>query len=143
MPESDIHLTLVPPWSESNIAGAIETLRAVASGFNRFLLTFAHLGYGPTLQHPRLLWADCVASSELKELQMALMAAYGRTETRPFLPHVTLARFPQNGWAAVRQHPIDLPLSLTQCVPSAELFQSPPKGQSGYRILDSLPLAGA
>lgn len=81
-----------------------------------------------------------IASSELKELQMALMAAYGRTDTRPFQPHVTLARIPQSGWALARKHPIDQPLSLTQCVASVELFQSPPKGQSGYRVLASLPL---
>ena len=140
VPKSDIHLTLVPPWNESHIGSAIETLRIVASGFNRFLLTFEHLGYGPSLRYPRLLWADCVAGSELKELQTALMAAYGRTDTRQFRPHVTLARILQNGRAAVRNHPIDQPLSLTQCVASVELFQSPLKGQSGYRVLASLPL---
>jgi 2'-5' RNA ligase len=112
----------------------------VASGFNSFLLTFEHLEYGPTLRHPRLLWARCVAGSALKELQAALMTAYGRTDTRPFRPHVTLARIPQNGRSAARKHPIDQPLSLEQCVRSVELFESPAKGQSGYRVLVSFPL---
>jgi len=140
VPKSDIHLTLVPPWNDDHIASAVEKLSAVATGFNRFLLTFEHVEYGPTLRHPRLLWAQCGASSELKELQSALMAAFGRTDTRPFQPHVTLARVPQNGRAVARKHPIDQPLSLTQWIPSVELFQSPPKGHRGYRVLASLPL---
>jgi hypothetical protein len=36
---ADIHLTLVPPWNETRITEAIETLR---SAFPRFLLSFIH-----------------------------------------------------------------------------------------------------
>ncbi len=130
VPMNDIHLTLVPPWNEGCIAGAIELLRTVASRFNRFLLTFEHLEYGPTLRHPRLLWARCVAGSELKELQAALMAAYGRTDTRPFQPHVTLARIPQNGRAAARMHPsIGLSHSSNAFVPS-NYFNPPLKAKA-------------
>jgi 2'-5' RNA ligase len=137
---SDIHLTLVPPWNETHIAHAVETLRAAISGFGSFLLTFAHVGYGPTLHHPRLLWVDCAASEELKELRTALLTAYGQIDSRPFQPHVTLARIPRSGRVIARQNPMDQTLSLTQCVTSVELFQSPPKGQSGYQVLASLPL---
>jgi len=140
VPVNDVHLTLVPPWNEGSIPSAVELLRAVAGGFNSFLLTLEHLEYGPTLRHPRLLWVRCAAGSELKELQAALMAAYGKTDTRPFQPHVTLARIPENGRAAVRKHPLDQPLSFTQCVRSVELFQSPAKGERGYRVLESTPL---
>jgi len=114
VPKTGIHLTLVPPWNAGGIASAVETLRIVASRFNHFSLTLEHLEYRPRLRRPRLLWARCLASSELKELQMALMAAYGRTDTRPFQPHVTLARIPQRARAFARKHPIDRPLSLTQ-----------------------------
>jgi 2'-5' RNA ligase len=141
VPRSDIHLTLVPPWNEPDIADAVETLRAAISAFGSFSLTFARVGYGPTLDHPRLLWVDCVASQELKDLRTALMAAYGQSESRPFQPHVTLARIPRSGRAIARQNPMDQALSLAQCVTSVELFQSPPKGQSGYQVLASLPLA--
>ena len=136
----DIHLTLVPPWNETHIAHAVETLRAAISGFGSFLLRFAHVGYGPTLRDPRLLWVDCVACEELKDLRMALLAAYGQMESKPFQPHVTLARIPRSGRAIARQNPMDQTLSLTQYVTSVELFQSPPKGQSGYQVLASLPL---
>lgn len=141
MPTNDIHLTLVPPWNATHIADAVETLRAVVSGFGNFLLTFAYLRYGPALRHPHLLWAECVASNALTERRTALLTAYGQMDPRPFRPHVTLARIPKNGRTIARKAPMDLTLSLTQHITSVELFQSPPKGQSGYQVLASLPLA--
>ena len=143
VPEGDIHLTLVPPWNEACMAGATERLRAALSGIDGFLLTFAHLGYGPTLRHPRLLWVDCVASKCLTDLWTVLMAAHGRRDPRPFRPHVTLARVPRNGRVVARVSPMDRDLLLTQDVTSVELFQSPSKGQSGYTVVVSLPLGTA
>lgn len=140
VPGADIHLTLVPPWNEADMAVATEKLRTAISDFGSFLLTFAHLGYGPTLRHPHLLWVDCVPSKELTGLWIALTAAYGKMDPRPFRPHVTLARIPRNGRVIARANPLDLDLLLTQYVTSVELFQSPSKGQNGYRVVVSLPL---
>jgi hypothetical protein len=53
---------------------------------------------------------------------------------------VTLARIRGNGSAIARRQPIDQELSFTQQVGSIELFQSPPPGGSGYKILASLRL---
>ncbi len=136
----DIHLTLVPPWNETDVAGAVDKLRRATGAFGSLLLTFVHLGYGPTLRHPRLLWVDCVAGRELANLWAALMSAYGQTESRPFRPHVTLARLPRDGRLIARENPIDQDLRLTQHVTSVELFQSPPRGQRGYRVVASVPL---
>ncbi|MGO9008016.1 MAG: RNA 2',3'-cyclic phosphodiesterase [Beijerinckiaceae bacterium] len=140
VPRGDIHLTLIPPWNENQVAGAIEKLRNAVGEFRCFSLTFAHLEYGPTLRYPRLLWVDCEANDELNNLRTALLTAYGQVDSRPFLPHVTLARIPINGRTIARQNPMDQTLALTQCVTSVELFQSPPKGQRGYQVLASLPL---
>lgn len=137
---SDIHLTLVPPWDEASIPDAIERLRGVAGRFGAFGMTFEHVGYGPRPKRPRLLWADCAASDEIAALRAALLQAYGQTDERPFRPHVTLARLRGNGSAIARRHPIDRELSLTQRVESVELFQSPPPGASGYRVLASMRL---
>jgi len=141
VPRDDIHLTLVPPWNETDIAGTIERLHTVASHIDCFLLTIVHLGYGPDLRHPRLLWADCIASEELTDLWAALMIAYGRTDARPFRPHVTVARIRRNGRLIARANPMDRDLRLTQYVNSIELFQS--RHQNGYRVIVSQPLAGA
>ncbi len=137
---ADIHLTLVPPWSEASVSNASESLRLVAGGFGSFWLTFQHVGYGPLPGRPRLLWADCAATDEIAALHAALLQAYGRHDERPFRPHVTLARIRGNGFAIARKHPIDRELSLTQHVESVELFQSPPPGGSGYRIVASVKL---
>lgn len=139
----DIHLTLVPPWNETSIPGAIAQLRRVAGNFGAFQLTFQHVGYGPAPRRPRLLWASCAASDEIAALRTALLEAYGQTDERPFTPHVTLARIRRNAPLIARKHPIDQPLSLAQRIESIELFQSPPPGESGYQVLASLRLGEA
>jgi len=139
---ADIHLTLVPPWNEASIPGAIEKLGSVAGRFGALWLIFQHVGYGAQSRRPRLLWADCAATEEITALHAALVQAYGQTDERPFQPHVTLARFRTSGSAIARKHPIDQPLSLKQRVGSLELFQSPAPGETGYRVLASLRLGG-
>jgi RNA 2',3'-cyclic 3'-phosphodiesterase len=137
---ADIHLTLVAPWNEASVPDAIEKLGRIAGTFGAFQLIFQHAGYGPQPRRPRLLWADCGATDAIAALRAALLLAYGQTDERPFQPHVTLARIRGDGVAIARKHPIDRPLSLTQRVESVELFQSPPAGGSGYRVLASLRL---
>lgn len=139
---ADIHLTLVPPWNETSIPGAIEKLRGVADKAAPFTLAFRHLGYGPQPRRPRLLWADCEAGEELAALYAALLHAFGQTDERPFRPHVTVARIRGNGGGLARRHPIDRELALSQRVETVELMQSPPPHEVGYRVLASLKLGG-
>jgi 2'-5' RNA ligase len=141
VPPEDIHLTLVPPWQETRISDAIRTLEQAIAGIGRFLLTFTHVSYGPQPRRPRLLWAECAASEEITLLHTALLDAFGRSETRPFRPHVTLARIRGNGAAIARKYPIDQDLSLAQHLDTIELFQSPPPGERGYRVLAASALA--
>jgi 2'-5' RNA ligase len=140
IPPADIHLTLVPPWSETSLPDAAEKLRLSATQFGAFQLTFQHVGYGPQPRRPRLIWADCAATDDVAALRSALLQAYGQSDERPFRPHVTLARIRENGQAIARKHPIDQELSLTQRIETVELFQSPPSGERGYRILASFRL---
>jgi RNA 2',3'-cyclic 3'-phosphodiesterase len=137
---SDMHLTLVPPWQESSIADTVEKLEQVAASFAAFPLLIEHVGYGPDPQRPHLMWADCAAADELQALRAALLMAYSRSEERAFRPHVTLARFRGNGRTIARKHPVDRLVSFNQQVQSVELFQSPPSGERGYRVLASVPL---
>jgi RNA 2',3'-cyclic 3'-phosphodiesterase len=139
---ADIHLTLVPPWNEVSVADTIAKLAGVAAKCGRFVLRFQRVGYGPQPRQPRLLWAECVATREISALHTVLLQTFGQTaDDRPFLPHVTLARLRADPSAIVHRHPIDQPLTLTQQVETIELFQSPPTGVSGYRVLASVRLA--
>ena len=140
---SDIHLTLVPPWQESSTEQAVERLRDVARLFLSLFLKFEHLGYGPHPRRPRLLWADCAATGELATLRNALLLAFEQRDDRPFRPHVTLARIRDAQPSFARRHPIDRDLNFTQAVTTVELFQSPPPGATGYRVLASVELGGA
>ena len=137
---ADIHLTLVPPWNEASIADAIEKLHHVADRFSPFALTFRHIGYGPEPRRPRFLWAECVGNEELAELRAALRQAFGQADERAFRPHVTLARLRDKGRSIARKHPLDQELTLTQWIGSVELMQSPPPGNSGYKVLASVAL---
>jgi 2'-5' RNA ligase len=139
---ADIHLTLVPPWSEVSIPDAVEKLRRVADRFGDFTLEFGRVGYGPEPRRPRFLWAECAAGPELAQLRAELLLTFGQTDERPFRPHVTLARLRGNGSVIARKYPIDRELALTQRVGSVELMQSPAPGESGYKVLAS-PLVGA
>jgi len=133
----DVHLTLVPPWLETDVPDAIGKLRNALPGIEPFLLAFERLSYGPTLRRPHLLWAECAASEELTRLRAALLKAYGQEDERAFRPHITLARIKNDGRAIARALPMDQSLSFIQQVRSVELFQSPTRGESGYRVLAS------
>jgi 2'-5' RNA ligase len=143
VPAADIHITLVPPWNEPLVPAAIDKLRGTLGNFGRFLLTFESLRYGPTSARPRLLWVECAESPELMRLRAILLETFGQTGDRPFRPHATLARIRKNGLAIAQNHPMSAALTLTQSVTGVELFQSPAPGESGYKVLVSIPLQGA
>ena len=140
---ADIHLTLVPPWNEPSIPDAVGKLHRVTDRFGDFVLEFRHAGYGPEPKRPRLLWAECAAGPELTQLRAMLLQTFGQTDERPFRPHVTLVRLRGNGAAVARKYPVDRDLALTQRIGSVELMQSPSPGESGYKVLASLPLGKA
>jgi 2'-5' RNA ligase len=140
VPSADIHLTLVPPWNEESIPDAISKLGLVAAQCSAFELNIQRIGYGPEPRRPRLLWADCEVSDGLVMLRTALSEAYGNRDERPFRPHLTLARIRGNGAAIARKHPMGRAVTMTQQVDSIELFQSPPPGERGYRVLASAHL---
>jgi 2'-5' RNA ligase len=137
---ADIHLTLVPPWNETAIPRASDRLSSVAEKATPFILTFRRLCYGPQPRRPRLLWAECEGGEKLAALQASLSAAFGKTDERPFVPHVTVARIRGNGSILARRCPIDLFLGFSQKIETVELMQSPQAGGVGYRVLTSLRL---
>lgn len=136
---ADIHLTLVPPWNEASISDAVGKLGGVAGRFGEFVLEFRHVGYGPEPRRPRFLWAECAAGPDLAQLRAALLQAFEQTDERAFRPHVTLARLRGNGAVIARKCPIDRELAMAQRIGSVELLQSPSPGESGYKLLASLP----
>jgi RNA 2',3'-cyclic 3'-phosphodiesterase len=60
-------------------------------------IDFQGFGFFPNDRRPRVLWAGVEAGPELRELALAVETALDSVgiprETRPFAPHLTLARF--------------------------------------------------
>jgi RNA 2',3'-cyclic 3'-phosphodiesterase len=95
----NLHVTLkfigqAPPDKLEAIRIALGGVRAVQA----VELDFRGLGFFPNEKHPRVLWANMEASSNLKSLAAdidhALEILGVAREQRAFTPHLTLARFP-------------------------------------------------
>ncbi|MDR3408650.1 MAG: adenosylcobalamin-dependent ribonucleoside-diphosphate reductase [Methylovirgula sp.] len=140
IPATDLHLTLVAPWNEEDIAAATQALTAVLKPIRSFDLAFEHVAYGPTRDRPKLLWAECAPTPELAVLWKLLSLAFHQIDNQPFRPHVTLARLGENGPRIAREYPVNRTLALRQKVRSIELFRSPQQQGRGYDVIASVPL---
>jgi RNA 2',3'-cyclic 3'-phosphodiesterase len=96
--QENLHVTLkfigeTRPEKLGAIRGALATVRTGES----VKLDFRGLGFFPGEKRPRVLWAGIESSLSLASLSRDVNAALEKTgiprETRPFAPHLTLARF--------------------------------------------------
>jgi 2'-5' RNA ligase len=98
VPPYNLHLTLkfLGTVPRSAVASACGILKTVAAGHKPFRFTVAGTGVFPRANAPRVIWAGVEHSEQLQRLALALdraVAAIGiPPESRPFHPHVTLAR---------------------------------------------------
>ncbi|MGH7247403.1 MAG: RNA 2',3'-cyclic phosphodiesterase, partial [Pseudomonadota bacterium] len=93
-----IHLTLkfLGEISEDQTKQVTESLAALGS-FEKFAVEIKGFGFFPDARRPRVFWAGLEAPPALGELAAQVEAAMQTLgfapETRPFAPHLTLARF--------------------------------------------------
>lgn len=97
------HVTLIPPFYDTDLEGIVSRLAPVASLFHPFDLTFSLLSSGPSKKNPRLVWAQADSSkvfSQMKEkIKEALSSQVDFSQDkkqREVIPHVTLLRFSRN-----------------------------------------------
>ena len=136
VPRGNLHLTLVflgqtPPGRRDCMIEAAAAIRCPA--FELRLDRFGHF------RRARIAWLGPAESPpaliELyRQLNAALADCGGSPETRPFAPHVTLARKAGRCRSPAEFVPIDW------SVRSFALVESPGDG-SGYRVLATWPLA--
>lgn len=94
----NLHLTLrfLGDTAPGALPRLCEALAAVAAGFPGFPLTLRGAGAFPHAGAPRVLWAGAEGGAVLPALQSRLeerVRALGwAADTKPFRPHVTLAR---------------------------------------------------
>jgi RNA 2',3'-cyclic 3'-phosphodiesterase len=103
----DLHITLAFLGSASpdKLAEATKNVKAALIDEPALTLNINKLGFFGSVESPRVFWADSQESHELKTIRQKVFSACEKAgfqlETRPFRPHITLAR----KWSGA--HPFD------------------------------------
>ena len=99
-----IHLTLkfLGDIGEAQVEDIAQALAALVGLQARFSMEVAGLGVFPDLRAPRVLWIGLSGAGPLVSLAQSVDQALAGLdfppETRPFNPHLTLARIKERGW---------------------------------------------
>jgi len=94
----DLHITLafLGAAAPENIAAAENNVKEVLRDAKALTLKINKLGIFGQEESPRVFWADTEESLELKAIRKKVFSACEKAgfqlETRPFRPHITLAR---------------------------------------------------
>lgn len=94
----DLHITLafLGAASPKRLARAIRNVEQAIGDFKAVHLQITRLGIFGKKESPRVLWADMESTEELQSLRTAVYNACEeagfKLETRPFRPHITIAR---------------------------------------------------
>ncbi len=152
----NLHITLLflGNLDDNQLSETIKISQEVAKRHNPFLIELKKICYGPpNKKPPRMVWVEGKLNQELAELQKDLedsifqLDSYkykvGRQkETRPYRPHITLARIKQWEFRRLEDRPeINEDINLSFEVESFEIMESFLKRSGAeYEILETIPL---
>lgn len=92
-PLAKLHITLVPPWNETDIESAKGKLNRIEYQFKRFEVNFTKLEPGPNQRNPRLIWIKGPYNKRLSLLSKQLNHIFrAEHKKRKLIPHITIAR---------------------------------------------------
>jgi 2'-5' RNA ligase len=100
IPPQNLHVTLkfLGEVAPERITAICDALAEIRLG-KQIHLEFRGLGFFPNARSPSVLWNGIESSEELARLASAIDRALGppsiALETKPFVPHLTIARFKQ------------------------------------------------
>jgi len=153
--KENLHITLVflGYVLDEKLPEIIEIVKKIVLKNKPFLINFIRIIYGPKGKKiPGMIWLEAEKNFQLIKIQKELKEILEEKilnvekETRPFSPHLTLARIKQ--WELKRMEPEEIPeineeISISFEVEKIDLMEShlKPKG-SDYYLLESFPLAG-
>jgi RNA 2',3'-cyclic 3'-phosphodiesterase len=145
----NLHVTskFIGEWPEDRLTELEETLENLHSP-GGFEIAIARFGYFPNPHHPRTLFAGIQAGPQLAELagkiDETLRPLGIARETRPYSPHLTLARIKQENIRALREHIENMTNFDFGTFQASEfhlyLSETGPSG-SHYKILATYPLS--
>lgn len=99
LPGKNLHITLIPPWYENDPPSIIAKFQSIKNKISPLNIRFTKITYGPNPTRPSLIWVSGKAPQALLDLQKELQKILQENglkippENRPFLLHLTLARF--------------------------------------------------
>ncbi len=101
MANEDLHITIIPPWYEANVARINKIVADFKSHYQEAIrLYFNYVSFGPSNKHPRLIWTEGVAPEKVISLKKELETAFGIADGGQSLRlHMTLARFDEKEFA--------------------------------------------
>src|SRR3989344_4231801 len=136
----NLHITLVPPGYEADAPSVISKLAGIKGASLGVL--FRGVSYGPDPRRPRLIWAEGGAPREMLDLRIKIYETLGKVpEKRPFLTHLTLARFKEEDFFSFPVRHIEDIVSWKERFSSFVLMESHLKRSGAeYEVLAEFPL---
>jgi len=149
----NLHITLLflGNLDDNQLHETIKISEEVAKRHKPFLIKLEKICFGPPKKFPpRMVWVKGELNQELANLQKDLEDSifehpayrYKEKETRPYSPHITLARIKAWEFRRLEDRPeIDEPIDLRFEVNSFEIMESHLKREGAeYEILESIVL---
>lgn len=146
--EPSLHLTLIfiGYVSDEQMLEVCRAAREVAVKFEPFNINFRKIILGPPGKPPRMIWLEGEANKELSEFKNQLEevligcdSGFSHRETRPFKPHITLARIKMEQWRQLETKPVvEENFEAQVPVASIEVMESDLKRDGAeYAVLES------
>ncbi|MFD1706792.1 RNA 2',3'-cyclic phosphodiesterase [Siminovitchia sediminis] len=147
---ADYHITLafLGKAEQHMLADAVSHVRESLQGVPSFQLSLNHAGTFGRQDAPRILWVNTKDSASLRRVRDHVYTACGKAgfqlETRPFKPHITIAR----SWVSERKFQMKaLEESVFSCLPDTVfsikevvLYRTHPQKLPKYEKAECFPL---
>ncbi len=142
IPAHNLHITLLPPWEEDDIDGVKEKLKTIGKDIGLLQLEFHSVLYGPDPRKPRLIWAEGKTPEKLLVLKKQIERSFpNAAEHRPFLLHLTIARFHENDFRSFPVKMLHELIAWKDHFTSFTLFESHLlRSGAQYEVLGNYPL---
>lgn len=135
VPEKNLHITLVfiGNIDDDEMFRVCKISKEAARSHEAIEVNLNRVCLAPPGKSPRMVWAMGEKNHEMTALKRDLEEkifhspeiSYREIDSRPFSPHITLARLDQRGWCKLKDKPeIDKEINLSFHIDSIEVMQS-------------------
>ena len=122
---NNLHLTLVAPWDDKNKEEAKEIFTGFSGLFSPVSAKFSIVTFGPNQFSPRLIWAKGWSSEIALEIKRKIELGFNLPDdNRPFLTHLTLARFRPESFVNLPVKQLEEKISWEAIFDTLVLFES-------------------